>query len=112
MRRIVAAHLRHWGRGALVDRVGLCLTEMLTNVGRHTGSLACVLILEDTGAGVRLTVSDTSRQVPVLRAPDWLAESGRGMHLVAATADQFGSAVTPDGKDVWVTFGVSAEAAA
>lgn len=112
MRRVVAAHLRYWRYDALEDSVGLCLTEMLTNVGRHTGSLACVLTLADTGAGVRLTVSDTSQQVPVLREPDWLAESGRGMHLVAATADRFGSTVTPGGKDVWAVFGVSAEAAA
>jgi hypothetical protein len=108
LRRIVAAHLRHWERGALEDSVGLCLTEMLTNVGRHTGSLACVLILEDTGAGVRLTISDTSQQVPVTRRPDWFAEAGRGMHLIAAAADQFGSNVTPTGKDVWAVFGIGA----
>lgn len=112
VRQVATAQLRLWGYDALIDSVILGLTEMLTNVGRHAGSLACVLTLDDIGTGVRLTVSDTSRQVPVLREPDWLAESGRGMHLVAATADRFGCTVTPGGKDVWAVFGVSAEAAA
>lgn len=112
MRRITAAYLRLWGYGALVDAVVLGLTEMLTNVGRHSGSSACVLTLQDIGTGVRLTVSDTSTKLPAAREIDWIAESGRGMHLIAATADTFGSTPTPTGKDVWAVFGYGTEPAA
>lgn len=103
-RRTVRARLRHWGRRGVEEPVALCLTEMLTNVAKHTGSLACVVTLEDTGDGVRLTVSDTSTDLPVVRECDWTAESGRGMRLIAAVAASFGCTVTGAGKDVWARF--------
>jgi anti-sigma regulatory factor (Ser/Thr protein kinase) len=105
MRRITAAHLRLWGYADLVESVALGLTEILTNVHRHSGSPSCVVTLQDIGAGVRLTVSDTSAQLPVARDIDWNAESGRGLHLIASVADSVGSDVTPTGKDVWAVFG-------
>lgn len=114
VRQIVAAQLRRWGRAAVRDSVVLCLTEMLANVEKHAGVLNCVLCIEDLGpgVGVRLTVSDASQQVPVVRALDRSAEAGRGMRLIAATADNFGTTVTPTGKDVWAVFGRGAEFAA
>ena len=110
VRHAVEARLRFWGHEALRDSVALCLTEMLANVGKHAGSLDCVLCIEDLGASVRLTVSDTCQLVPVARVPDWTAESGRGVHLIATTADLFGSTVTPTGKNVWAVFRCRAEA--
>ncbi len=104
MRRVTAAYLQLWGYGALTEPVVLSLTEMLTNVGRHSGSPACVLTLQDIGTGIRLTVSDTSTELPVTRDIDWNAESGRGMRLIASIADFFRSAVTRSGKDVWAVF--------
>lgn len=112
MRRIAADHLRLWGHGPLIDSVTLGLTEMLANVRRHTGSLACVLTLEDIGTGVRLTVSDASTETPVLRELDWSAECGRGMRLIAEAASSFGATVTEAGKDVWAVFREDRETAA
>ncbi|MDI5969906.1 ATP-binding protein [Streptomyces sp. SL13] len=93
-----------WGHDGLTDSVCLCLTELLANVINHAGSPGCVLTLQDVGAGIRLTVSDGSRRLPVVQEPDELAESGRGMQLIAATATAFGSASTASGKDVWAEF--------
>jgi hypothetical protein len=104
IRRVVAACLRCWGREALVECVAVCLTELLAVVGGHAGPLACVLTLEDTGDGVRLTVSEAGGEPSVLQGADWFAESGRGMRLVAEIADRFGSSVTAAGRNVWLQF--------
>jgi anti-sigma regulatory factor (Ser/Thr protein kinase) len=112
LRVSTAAHLRLWGYDALVDSVVLVLSEMLTNVVRHARTPSCVLVLEDLGGAVRLTVSDGNTQVPVPRCPDWQAESGRGMFLIAASATSFGATVTSAGKDVWAVFRDDVRAAA
>lgn len=104
VRRAVAARLRAWGFGSFADEVALCLTELLANVIKHTEVPRCVLTLETVGTGVRLTVSDASHQVPVVREPDWIAECGRGMHIIVSLASSYGWHVTSAGKDVWVEF--------
>lgn len=104
IRRTVTNHLRLWGHGALEEPVATCLTEMLTNVGKHTGSLACVVTLKATATAVRLAVSDTSRQLPLVKEADWDDESGRGMFLIARTSARWGADVTATGKEVWAEF--------
>lgn len=104
VREAVSDQLRAWGRGDLADAAALCVTEILANVHRHTGSPDCELTLERLpGAGVRAAVSDGSRALPVLAPlPDWTAERGRGLHLIAAAAYRWGATLTPEGKQVWV----------
>ncbi|MFD7918714.1 ATP-binding protein [Streptomyces sp. NPDC059740] len=101
VRRIVRAHLRLWGFERLVDDAVLCVQELLANVVRHTDSSECALTLERRPDRVRLTVSDASGELPTLREPDWGAESGRGLWLVAELADAWGAVRTAGGKDVW-----------
>ncbi|WP_275558296.1 ATP-binding protein [Streptomyces sp. 5-6(2022)] len=101
IRRIIRAHLRLWGRDDLVDAVALCVTEVLTNVPKHTGSPECRLRLWNTQDGVHTTISDTDSALPTVREPDWCAESGRGMFLLSSTAYRWAALPTPTGKDVW-----------
>lgn len=106
VRRAVAAHLRSWGHPALVDAAQLCVTEILANVHRHVAVPECEVRLwvpaEESGA-VQVSVADRSPVLPVPCAePDWEAESGRGMFLIAATADRWGTSPTRGGKLVWV----------
>ncbi|MQT01198.1 ATP-binding protein [Streptomyces jumonjinensis] len=101
IRRIIRAHLRHWGLGSLTETAVLCAHELLANVDKHTDSPRCVLTLERRPGGVRVVVRDTSARLPVLREPDWVAESGRGMALLESMADSWGAAPAPGGKDVW-----------
>ncbi|MGO8961462.1 MAG: ATP-binding protein [Streptosporangiaceae bacterium] len=58
------------------------------------------------GHGVLCAVADPSAAPPVLRQPDWLDESGRGLQLVASLSESWGYCATPDqhGKVVWATF--------
>lgn len=104
VREAVCDQLRAWGRGDLADAAALCVTEILANVHRHTGSPDCELTLSRLpGEGVRAAVSDGSRVLPVLGPlPDWTAERGRGLHLIAAAAYRWGATLTPEGKQVWV----------
>lgn len=53
------------------------------------------------GATIWLAVCDHDRTLPIRRAPDFLAESGRGLFLVEAQADQWGAVQHENGKYVW-----------
>ncbi|MFK4274029.1 ATP-binding protein, partial [Streptomyces milbemycinicus] len=53
--------------------------------------------------GVHAAVSDTESALPVVKEPDFLSESGRGMFLLSKTADEWGTDLTPTGKTVWFT---------
>lgn len=101
IRRIVGAYLRYWGQGELVEPAAVCVTELLSNVHKHTGSAACVLLLQISPSGVRIVVSDESQDLPVVREPNWFAESGRGMFLLSEMVDAWGAEPTSDGKHVW-----------
>lgn len=54
-----------------------------------------------------VVVADPGRQVPVLRDPDYLAESGRGLHVINGLSDTWGCTTPTDaGKAVWALFSV------
>lgn len=107
-RHVLAVYLRCWGWEEVVETAVTCVTEMLANVHQHAGG-KCVLLLEATQHGIRITVSDTSTKLPQVRQPDWFSDSGRGMWLLSRTAHDWGAEVTPTGKDVWVELRASAK---
>lgn len=108
IRRIIRAHIKHWGFEALMDSAVLCAHELLANVEKHSGAPHCVLTLERRPGGVRVVVGDSSPRLPVLREPDWIAESGRGMALLESVADRWGAELTDGGKEVWFEIGAGA----
>ena len=75
----------------------LALGELFSNVVRHApGPLEVRLIA--TRAGAELSVSDRGPGMhPALHAPDALAESGRGLHLVRELADDMLIEAGPSG---------------
>ncbi len=94
-----------------VEDVALAVSELVTNVVRHTESPEVRLCVELTGEVVRVTVSDSAPGTPVparlttaerrLCAGD-AAPAGRGLMLVSALTDAWGTApAQTDGKDVW-----------
>ncbi|MBY8878866.1 ATP-binding protein [Streptomyces sp. PLK6-54] len=103
VRRRIREQLCAWGRTELADAAALCVTELLTNVHRHVPSPACVLTLTRLpGGGVRVAVADRSHVVPVAGPPPGACEErGRGLLLIAAVADRWGTTLTADGKQVW-----------
>ena len=52
-------------------------------------------------------VADPSPRLPEPKEPDYLAESGRGLHVISALSDRWGcTAPTEAGKVVWALFSV------
>ena len=81
----------------------LIVSELVTNSvvhsrsGRRDGGTVTVALLE-TPTGVRVEVTDEGGpSLPRLRAVDFGAESGRGLHLVDALAAAWNCARDPDG---------------
>ncbi len=112
-----------WGVADRSHDVASVVSELLTNALRHAlpAELAAPpdgtaswpanpgrirLGLLCAGHGVLCAVADPSTAAPVLRQPDWLDESGRGLQLVASISDSWGYCATPgqEGKVVWATF--------
>jgi hypothetical protein len=111
-RQFTRTTLRDWDLTRLADSVTVIVSEMLSNAMRHgmarpspdhvPSHRPVWLGLLRQGVGVLCTVSDPSTEVPVLREPDFLAESGRGLHLIDSLSESWGW-TTPDhaGKSVW-----------
>lgn len=107
VRRALAELLVDHIAGDVRDTAALLVTELVTNAARHAGGELRVR------AGLRtdtllVEVSDTSPQLPEITGlPDWDAESGRGLVLVDALADRWGSDPLPTGKRVWFELSVT-----
>lgn len=59
------------------------------------------LIIERWQSGLRIIVRDLSKLKPYIQYPDALAESGRGLFMLADVAQDWGYHPTEDGKCVW-----------
>ncbi|MEE1740430.1 ATP-binding protein [Streptomyces sp. BE147] len=98
LRRIVAAHLRHWSLDLQVRPVCRALDELLTNVHRHVGAdNECVIELRWTGRHLTVSVADNGREMPRLLG------AGGGLSRVMALSDSWGTCRTAEGKVVWFT---------
>ena len=101
LRRIARAYVRLWGLDRIADAVELALTELTTNVYRHTPDRWCSMTLLHTTSGVRIEVYDRSPIIPVPLRADELAESGRGLALVTLLTDKWDVTLHRIGKTVW-----------
>ncbi|MCX5056804.1 MULTISPECIES: ATP-binding protein [unclassified Streptomyces] len=102
LRKAAVTQLSRWGMPVAADEAELLVTELATNVVKHVGEGApASLILEWRGERLRLEVHDKSRAVPSLATADCATECGRGLHLLAALAVDWGTVLTAAGKAVW-----------
>jgi anti-sigma regulatory factor (Ser/Thr protein kinase) len=86
----------------VVDDVLLVITELVDNVVQHTDG-GGELRLRCADGLVHVEVHDQSRVFPQLQRPDLLRPGGRGLLLIAALADSWGSEPTATGKVVWAS---------
>lgn len=100
-RRFVASALSAWGLAASTDVAVLVTSELATNALNHAESEFYVTVSLVPGA-IRITVSDPSTAEPEHRRDQALTEiSGRGLVIVDALAERWGTDATPTGKVVW-----------
>lgn len=120
--------MRRWGVTDRGDDVAVVVSELLTNALRHAvpqaspppGTLPAGtpggaarsrwpvrLGLVQPGQFVLCAVADPSPRPPEPQDPDYLAESGRGLHVISALSDRWGWTVPAEtGKVVWALFSV------
>jgi anti-sigma regulatory factor (Ser/Thr protein kinase) len=91
----------------IVQDVLLVVTELVDNVVQHTDGGGELHLLRDDDA-VWIEVHDHSRVFPQLQRADPRRPGGRGLLLVAAITDRWGSRPTPTGKLVWARLGPAA----
>ncbi|HEY0532418.1 MAG TPA: ATP-binding protein [Actinoplanes sp.] len=98
-----AAELLDGQPAETVQDVLLVITELIDNVVQHTDGGGELHLVRDDRT-VRVEVHDHSRVFPQLQRADPRRPGGRGLLLVAAVSERWGSKPTPDGKLVWAVF--------
>ncbi|REK91210.1 ATP-binding protein [Streptomyces inhibens] len=115
-RRRASALLREWGADQQVrDDVELVVSELFTNAVRHTDSekVGCELAL--VGAHIRIEITDQGGpgvSAPHLQPGSVDKECGRGLFLVGALSESWGSrpADSGQGRVVWADLPYSSHA--
>ncbi|QEU97493.1 ATP-binding protein [Streptomyces kanamyceticus] len=100
MRKTTAAFLRRSEvSGPVVEDAVLAVSELVTNAIRHGDGMVCLFVSVGSG-GLRVSVTDQSPEQAEAKQADIGDLSGRGLLLVAALADNWGSS----GEETWCTF--------
>ncbi|NEA29799.1 ATP-binding protein [Actinomadura bangladeshensis] len=92
--------LEEWGQDAYVAKV--VVSELVTNVLRHTGSTMTRVRLVQADKGTVVEVFDSSEVLPVAGAAELLSEDGRGLAMLGALVKEWGAQpLGGGGKAVW-----------
>jgi anti-sigma regulatory factor (Ser/Thr protein kinase) len=108
--------LQRWDIGGRCDDITLVVSELLANALCHAlprpggWPVRFGLLQSRPGSAVLCAVADPSPALPVPGSSGHLAESGRGLHVVEALSDRWGSTTSGhNGKVVWATFDVAGQ---
>ncbi|AWB91095.1 SpoIIE family protein phosphatase [Aeromicrobium chenweiae] len=100
-RQFVVERLNRWLVPEPVTRdLALITSELVTNAMVHGGP-PVQLRLVRSGAQVRVEVQDDAGELPMTREPAQTDEHGRGLQIVDALSDEWGTSGTDRGKTVW-----------
>ncbi|MFD4394122.1 ATP-binding protein [Kitasatospora sp. NPDC058397] len=93
-----------WSSSSIAD-AELALVELIVNAWRHGETTSPVVLIHflsnPLSNTLRVTVADRSSALPEQRTPCPLAESGRGLQLVAGLTHRWGVDPLKLGKIVW-----------
>ena len=110
-RRMVLELLRVWEAPQDQDDAGLLVTELVANVVDHVGGEACLTLeLTSSEGWLRISVRDGSSVRPVVQELARDRPRGRGLRMVQAIADRWGSEDHQGGKRVWFELGPAQDA--
>jgi anti-sigma regulatory factor (Ser/Thr protein kinase) len=100
-RDFVRAQFIRWGLPGCAEDAALIADELVSNALNYAPETPfSVMLRRDHGSPV-IEVADGSPDLPVLKPPDFLAESGRGLHIVDALSLAWDSYPVSGGKVVW-----------
>lgn len=101
-RRLVRIALAAWGVDHIAGDGMVIVSELVTNAVQHTEcDHVRVTVSRPSQALVRISVSDRSRGLPLPGEPDHGDVHGRGLALVDALSEHWGTDLTRWGKSVW-----------
>ena len=101
-RHLVLELLRAWDAPQDRDDAALLVTELVANVVDHVGGEACLTLeLAGSEGWLRIGVIDGSAIPPVVHELSQDRPRGRGLLMVQAIADRWGSEEHHGGKRVW-----------
>jgi signal transduction histidine kinase len=102
-RERVARELRNWGLTELVGDALVVLSELVTNSVRYGATQITVNVEWLLRGGVEVAVWDDAPGVPQKKEPDFVSETGRGLHVVEGLAVEWGHhpGLGEVGKVVW-----------
>ncbi|MEU9450347.1 SpoIIE family protein phosphatase [Streptomyces sp. NPDC048277] len=95
----VREQLSAWGLDDLTTTTELIVSELIGNVVRHAKGPVNLRLLRS--AGLICEVSDGSLTTPRMRRASETDEGGRGLQLVAALSQRWGTRYTAVGKCIW-----------
>ena len=87
----------------VLDAVGLCVSELVTNAIDHAQPPYHLRLFERRGT-LRVELEDATVDPPIVRAQHPLQARGRGMFLVETLASAWGVLPSASGKTVWAEF--------
>jgi anti-sigma regulatory factor (Ser/Thr protein kinase) len=106
-RRFVRATLEDWDLPGLTDTAELVASELATNAVVHARCGAYrVTLSRPERDQVRIAVVDRSSALPRLAHPDNDEDHGRGLALIEAVAEKWGTDPLNWGKRVWADLAV------
>ncbi|WP_031058331.1 MULTISPECIES: ATP-binding protein [unclassified Streptomyces] len=111
-RRLVRIALATWGLEELVDDASVIITELVSNAADH-GRLPSirVIVSRPSANRVRIGVVDRSKELPMMRTDSNGEQTrGRGLLIVDALTEQWGTELYRWGKQVWGEIHVRAAA--
>ena len=99
-RGFLRAALQTWKLDGFGQVTELLTDELVSNVVRHVGADMRLRAIRHSGA-IRVEVDDPSATAPTVRHPGPNDPWGRGLLLVDALSDRWGTDLRTDGKTVW-----------
>jgi serine phosphatase RsbU (regulator of sigma subunit)/PAS domain-containing protein len=98
-RQHVAEQLAEWDLEELALNTELLASELVANVIRHAKGPLQLRLLRSRS--LICEVFDGSLTTPRIRRASWTDEGGRGLQLVAALCDRWGTRYMSTGKSIW-----------
>lgn len=110
-RNVTKATLVHWSLGDFYEDAAVVVSELVTNAIRYGlrpdpgGLLRLVLVRYE--CQLVCMVTDPADEAPKMQEPDWVAETGRGLHIIEAMSRAWGwTPLLGGGKAVWASFSI------